>query len=186
MRIFLKKVWVKVRLTVIIILSIVIGAVWMYNYQSFAIMKCEAEETWTQIQQIQEQRKEIKIDVDDAQEVESRDEASREVSLEGEADNKPFVSPPSIEDLIKKYFKDDYQTALAIATAESRMRTVVYHKNSNGTMDCSIFQINSIHNPTREQCENAEENIKLAYRIYQKSGWKAWATYNSSKYLEFL
>lgn len=95
----------KVRLAVIIILSIVIGAVWMYNYQSFAIMKCEAENTWTHVQQIQEQRIENKNE-DGAPAVESRGGTAREVSLEGEVDNKPSASPPSnqIEKIVDKVY----------------------------------------------------------------------------------
>lgn len=96
------------------------------------------------------------------------------------------VSSNDIEGLITRYFGEDSQTAIAIAKAESRLHPKATNQNTNGSVDCGIFQINSIHNPTKEQCEDPEENIKLAYNIYQKSGFNPWVSYKSGSFNKFL
>lgn len=89
--------------------------------------------------------------------------------------------------MIEKYFPEEPQIALAVARAESGMNPLAVGKiNSNGTQDFGMFQINSVHNPTEKQKFNAEENIKLARKIYERSGWGAWSAYNNGKYLKFL
>lgn len=99
---------------------------------------------------------------------------------------KSEVSLRDIEGLITRYFGEDSQTALAVAKAESRLNPQAKNINTNGSVDCGIFQINSVHKPTKEQCENAEENIKLAHKIYSKSGFIPWTAYKSGSYKKFL
>ena len=178
---FFEGVTIKNTLFTIIWTAGVIG--WMYFYQEFKIIRCEASATWTHVQSIQEQRKENKNE-DDAPAVESKDEAAREVSLEGEADNKPSVSPPSIEELIKKYFKDDYKTARAVAFAESRLNPNALGKNTNGTTDCGVFQINSIHG--LKDCQDPVKNIEYAKQLFDRSGWYPWVAWKTGKYLAYL
>jgi hypothetical protein len=90
----------------------------------------------------------------------------------------------SIEKMIDDKFGDE--TAIAIAMAESHLNSNAYHKNSDGSVDCGIFQINSVHNPTKAQCTNPKANIDLAYQIYQKRGYGAWTTFTDGKYKKYM
>lgn len=90
--------------------------------------------------------------------------------------------------LIRETFGDEAETAIAIAKAESGLNPkAVNEKNSNGSSDYGLFQINSIHNPTEEQKFNAEENIKMSKRIYDARGnWTAWSAYNNGSFKKYL
>jgi hypothetical protein len=97
------------------------------------------------------------------------------------------------ENIIKKYFPENYQVAIAIAKAESGLNPLAIGAiNSNGTQDFGLFQINSIHNPSIEQKITIRENVKMARAIYDSrlryssDGFEAWSTYNSGRYLHFM
>jgi hypothetical protein len=97
------------------------------------------------------------------------------------------------EKIIKQYFPENYQIAIAIAKAESGLNpSAVGAINSNGTQDFGLFQINSIHNPSIEQKTTVIENVKMARVIYDSrlryssDGFEAWSTYNSGRYLHFI
>jgi hypothetical protein len=94
--------------------------------------------------------------------------------------------PLSIQQIIRTQFGSEGEIAIAVAMAESRMNPKAYHINSNGSVDCGLFQINSIHKPTKEQCENPEENVKMAYEIYKRGSWNAWSAYNNKSYYKYL
>lgn len=86
-------------------------------------------------------------------------------------------SSPTIE-LIKKAFPENFETMLAIAKAESRLRPDAVNINKNGSKDCGIFQINSVHGYDCEWLKNPSNNIKVAREVYEKQGLKAWSTWN--------
>jgi hypothetical protein len=100
------------------------------------------------------------------------------------AEKAPSTSSP--EDLIKKYFGEKAEIAMAIAKAESGMKHDAINVNQNGTFDCNIFQVNSIHITSIKQCSDTEENIKLAHEIFLKSGFNAWVVYKTGAYLKFM
>ncbi len=61
------------------------------------------------------------------------------------------------------------EVALAVMKAESGCRADATHRNSNGSVDHGLFQLNNIavHDPA--------ENIRIAYQVkYARSGWKPW------------
>jgi len=169
--------WVKVRLTVIIILSLTIGASYAIAIPQYLQVRKEADKTWEMVQSIQEQRKEIKTDVDDAPAVESKDEAAREVSLEGEADDTLSVSPPSIEELIyevaeEKQFKNP-ELLVRIAKAESSLNPCAKNPNSSAT---GIFQILDMHGLTKD--ERCNPKIATEWAIAHFNNGNPW---NSSR-----
>jgi hypothetical protein len=101
---------------------------------------------------------------------------------------KPIVAPPvSLCDLADSY-NWNAQIARAVCMAESHGRANAYRVNTNGTNDAGIMQINSIHADliSSEDRFDPIKNMRAAYQIYQGSGWKAWSSYNSDKYKEFL
>lgn len=93
----------------------------------------------------------------------------------------------SIEEIISRYFHEDPETAIAIANAESGLNPLAVNtKNTNGTTDYGLWQINSIHNPTEVQKTDAVENTKLAREIYERRGWDAWSAWTNKSYKKYL
>lgn len=66
--------------------------------------------------------------------------------------------------------------ALAVAFCESGWRTEALNKNTNGSTDHSVFQINSVHTKKRgfEFTTDWKQNIKVAYQLYKEQGWGPW------------
>ncbi len=62
--------------------------------------------------------------------------------------------------------------------------------NYDGSVDRGLFQVNSCHadkvQGTLSKLYDTATNIAVAYRIYSGSGWRAWTTYKTGRYLAFL
>jgi hypothetical protein len=83
--------------------------------------------------------------------------------------------------------QNDIATAVAIALAESDGITDAVHKNSNGTEDWGLWQINSSHGYDKQTMLNdTVANAKAAHAIFLTQGWKAWSVYKSGAYALFL
>lgn len=82
-----------------------------------------------------------------------------------------------IESLIRKTFPECPDTMVAIARAESHFRTNAINVNRNGTKDCGIFQVNSIHGYDCEWLFDVQNNLKAARAVFDKQGLNAWMTY---------
>jgi len=82
----------------------------------------------------------------------------------------------SIEELIREVFGDNADRAIEIARCESGLRSVCNDGvNSNGSVDCGIFQINSIHGVRSKWLLNPDINIRVAYQIFTEQGnFSAW------------
>lgn len=94
----------------------------------------------------------------------------------------------TVPEMICDTFPEDCDRMLAIAKAENRTLAAAPapNKNNDGTIDCGLMQINSIHGFDCEWLENIENNLGVARKIYDTQGITAWSTYNSGKYLEFM
>jgi hypothetical protein len=153
MRIFFKKVWVKVKLTVIIILSITIGASYAIAIPQYLEIRKAADETWTHVQQIQEQRKENKNVVGEA----SVKAASYAQPEEATEDQIAVASPSGVAKIIyetaqKRNFPDP-GLLVRIAQAESSFNTCTKNPNSSAI---GVFQILDMHGLSREERCNPE------------------------------
>jgi hypothetical protein len=90
-----------------------------------------------------------------------------------------YSGPESVIAKIQAVFGEAAPTALCIAKAESGYRTDAVNHNSNGTYDLGIFQLNDVHGWSWATRMDPDQNIKLAYGIYQSWGnWSAWATHS--------
>jgi len=76
--------------------------------------------------------------------------------------------------------------AVAVALAESGGNPTASHKNSNGSTDYGLWQINSVHSSllASGNWQDPTANAKMAFSVFQGSGWKAWTTYSSGAYLK--
>lgn len=78
--------------------------------------------------------------------------------------------------------------AVAIALAESGGRTDATHRNSNGSIDHGLWQINDVNASVLASGNwaNPLDNARMAYAIYRQQGWRAWTTYKHGTYAKFL
>ena len=79
----------------------------------------------------------------------------------------------------------DLVTSVAVALAESRGDVKAQHRNTNGSTDYGLWQVNSIHNYPVADLLTAMGNAKAAHEIWARDGWRAWAAHNNSSYLLF-
>lgn len=85
---------------------------------------------------------------------------------------------------------DQVATATAVALAESGGNTDASHRNSNGSTDYGLFQINSVHGSLLDQGNRFDPaaNARMAYNVWKGAGgsWSPWATYTSQRYRAFV
>jgi hypothetical protein len=85
---------------------------------------------------------------------------------------------PDIESLIRQTFPEYPDTMVQIARAESHFKNEAVNINRNGSKDCGIFQVNSVHGYDCDWLKNPENNLKAAREVFDKQGLTAWSTYN--------
>lgn len=88
-------------------------------------------------------------------------------------------SKSHIVQLIREYFPDDYERALAVAKCESGLNPkAVNNKNKNGTTDGGLWQINDVHDARLEELGldkyHPEDATKFARMLYEENGWRDW------------
>lgn len=84
---------------------------------------------------------------------------------------------------------EDLVTAVAIALGESGGQTDNTNKNTNGSTDYGLWQINSVHSAFDiSKLFNPMYNAECAYVLYTNRGQKFtdWVVYKSGRYREFL
>lgn len=72
----------------------------------------------------------------------------------------------------------------AIAIAESSGNPAADHKNTNGTTDRGLWQINSVHGDL--STFDPMGNAKAAVKIKKTQGLRAWTTYTTGAYRKYL
>lgn len=88
----------------------------------------------------------------------------------------------------------DTVIATAVALAESNGQVDAQNYNTNGTTDYGLWQVNSVHFTESDWSSEwvppnlliPENNARAAYHVWQGSGWQAWSTYTSGKYLAYI
>ena len=80
-------------------------------------------------------------------------------------------------------------TGVAVAFAESGGNPNATNRNSNGSTDHGLFQINSIHKTTLASGNwaNPTDNARMALKVYKEAGnsWRPWVAYKSGSYRKF-
>jgi Lysozyme like domain len=81
-------------------------------------------------------------------------------------------------------------TAVAVALAESGGDPHITHRNSNGSVDYGLMQINSIHSQilAAGRWDDPTSNAKMGYQIYVDAGKKftPWNAYKNLRYRLFM
>ena len=119
----------------------------------------------------------------------------------------PVIRAADVEATIHQVFGEEGNLAVAIAKAESSLRTdakgfnCYYWFNSKRysgackpedrekawSVDCGVFQINVEGQDCPSELFNAEHNVSVAKTMSEtKRGWAHWWTYNTGKYRKFL
>lgn len=76
----------------------------------------------------------------------------------------------------------DIIIAINIAKAESGLRPDAIGKNTNGTYDLGVMQINDVHSKriSRQDRLDYEKNIRFAFQLRKEQGnWNAWSVCRS-------
>lgn len=85
---------------------------------------------------------------------------------------------------------NDVRIAVAVALAESGGRPDATHRNSNGSTDYGLWQINSVHKEilSAGTWSNPTDNARMAYQVWKNAGgkWTPWTTYKTGAYLRFM
>lgn len=81
---------------------------------------------------------------------------------------------------------NEIATATAVALAESGGETTATNKNTNGSTDYGLWQINTIHGQLLNQGDkfNPLDNAKMALTVFARAGnkWTPWTVYKSGAY----
>lgn len=86
--------------------------------------------------------------------------------------------------VIKKVWRRDWETGVAIAKCESGLRPNAFNgSNTNGTWDAGLMQVNSIHGISKEDLFNPYANAGYAYSIYKEQGLQPWYSSNGCHHL---
>lgn len=81
----------------------------------------------------------------------------------------------------------DPNLAAAVAMAESGGDQAAVNANDDGSVDRSLWQINSIHGFDPVRLFDADYNADAAYSVSGGgTDWTPWVTFNSGAYLDFL
>lgn len=91
--------------------------------------------------------------------------------------NRDYSEKQQILNYIVEVFGDDASDAIIIiGKCENKaFNPKAENWNTNGTWDAGIFQVNEIHGYSMEEMKNWKLNIDAAKKIFDASGWSAWA-----------
>jgi len=80
--------------------------------------------------------------------------------------------------------------AVAVSLAESGGRSDATNRNSNGTTDFGLWQINSIHKAelAAGSWSNPTDNAIMAHKVWASAGgsFRPWVTFTRGTYLAFM
>jgi hypothetical protein len=102
-----------------------------------------------------------------------------------DAESYNYRLPDTIEREIKAVFGNDGDDAIKVARCESGLRPQVCNDglNSNGTVDCGVFQVNSIHGVNRKWLQDRGINIRVAFGLFKDQGWEPWRSSNKCHHM---
>jgi hypothetical protein len=166
MRKLLKRFYLKIRIYLIVLLAIVIGASYMFVYEEINDLRSEYSESI--VIQNNNSMKVVRASV-------------KEISPEAEAQDKPRVEEeaqlpsPDVEDKIRAVFGDEADNAIKVCRCESQFQADRIGDTHMSKYSYGLFQINRTwwdYSP--ETLLNPDENIRIAKMIFDEGGWGKW------------
>lgn len=99
-----------------------------------------------------------------------------------------------------KYSDWDINTITAIATSESRYHQCIptehnltaseTHRRFDGSVICigsyGALQVGCLHYSPDDNRDDLATNVRIAYKVWQSSGYTAWTEYRNGNYREYL
>lgn len=182
------------KIIIILIISLVIGLVigdkLYYMYKKYNYNKCykqnaganfiscdtdrffvyRAEELYTTPTNVKLEIKNIQNDVNCVYEIKD--------SVQG----KFKVNCSHIKEIVKQFGED--KTLIAIIFQESGFNPVALNRNTNGTFDKGIFQLNSKYWTMKDG--NIHHSINQAKLCKKQNGYDCWVAYTSGDYKKYL
>lgn len=106
----------------------------------------------------------------------------------------PTLSPAEIQALVNEVMfvmsPEDKRTMVAIALAESGGKTDAVNRNTNGSTDIGLWQINSVHDKILPGADRKDPKVNagLALIVWQQAGKKftPWVAYKNGAYKKYL
>lgn len=98
------------------------------------------------------------------------------------------MSQPQIQALARSvgFTKSQAELVSAIAMGESGGDTNAINRNTNGSIDVGLMQINSIHGYSKNQMLNPASNMTAAYKISKRgTTFQPWVAYTNGSYRKF-
>lgn len=89
-----------------------------------------------------------------------------------------YDQPKDIKEMIHFLFQENADNAIEVFTCESGLNPKAINKNTNGTIDVGVAQINSVHGVSERYLKNAWVNLTVAKSIFDAQGWTPWVCAN--------
>lgn len=87
----------------------------------------------------------------------------------------PTPTPDPIEQEIRNVFGEEADNAIKVFSCESGLKSKCNDGlNKDGSVDCGVPQVNSIHGVSRKWLLNYKIAIQVAKQLYDESGWRPW------------
>lgn len=104
----------------------------------------------------------------------------------------PIATPAQMAGALKAagFTGTDIVIGVAVGMAESGGRTDATNRNTNGSTDYGVWQINSIHKDALAMgnWSDINANARMAKLVFDQAGhsWRPWVTYNTGSYRKFM
>lgn len=90
---------------------------------------------------------------------------------------------------IRETFPETPNTAVAVAKAESGLRTDAYNPEAHGNVchgSIGVFQLSCEHARRGQDLKDFETNLKIARELYVQNGWKPWGAFTDGNFKRYL
>jgi len=95
-----------------------------------------------------------------------------------------WTSCEDYKDIIESYDWQD-EIAMAVCAAESGGNAQITNQELHTDAGCSgshgLFQVACVHGYSKEVLYNPAENIRIAYSLWEQSGWNPWGVCHDGK-----
>lgn len=114
------------------------------------------------------------------------------IIAEVQAKEEPTPTPePTLSDYIQEIFGENGDVAVAVAKCESGIDNSKMNDNTKWGgvgRDWGVFQINDHFHANKGDIPNLteRENVRMAKRIFDASGWYAWSCWKNGGFRKFL